>query len=142
MRLKNILNGFMLLEYIILFVYILFNFNGTVEITVAFEISGISIDYPLIFEFNDLVLGVAIGGIIAVIVLLIGVSTLGIGGDKAPSVITKFVLMIIVITFLGTANLWLLSHLGVLGTILTVLFGIANTFSLFSFVFADTGEEL
>lgn len=143
MRLKDVLNSFLLLQYIILFIYILFNFNGKVEIEVAFTIApGVSIDYPIVFNFNDFLLSIAIGTVVAIIVLLVAVSTLGIGGDKAPSTITKLILMIVNITFLGVANLWLLSRLGTIGTILTVIFGFVNTLALFSFVFSDTGEEI
>jgi hypothetical protein len=143
MKLKDIISGFMLLQYIILFIYILFHFNGTVEIDVAFSVGpGASINYPIRFNFNNFLLGTAVAVVIAIVVLLVAVSTLGIGGDKAPSVITKTVLMIVVLTFLGISNLWLLSHLSTLGTILTVVFGVVDTFYLFSYTFSDTSEEI
>lgn len=143
MRLKDILDDFMVLQYIILFIYILFNYSGTVEITIKFAVGvGASIDYPIRFKFTDFALATIITAIIAIIVLNIAVSALGVGGDKTPSTIGKVVLMIIIITFLGQANLWMLQAFGTFGVVLTVLFGIADTFSIFNFAFSDTAEEI
>lgn len=132
----------MLIQYIILFIYILFNFNGTVVITIAMDISGVVIDYPITFKFTDFALTTIIASIIAVILLNIGVSALGIGGDKTPSTISKVILLIVIITFLGQANLWALQAFGTFGIMLTVVFTLSDTFFLFSYVFSDSSEEI